>query len=133
MFNSLAKEDIHKIIDISLAKLLGRVKTLGYTIDITDQAKDFVAEKGYDSKYGARPLNRAITKYMEDPIAEEILKAELAQGDTIVIDYEEGQEELKFANRKGVDVVRDTSDDLPENSSSEEEEESSPKDTKKKE
>ncbi|RNI29470.1 ATP-dependent Clp protease ATP-binding subunit [Rufibacter immobilis] len=132
VFNSLAKEDIHKIIDISLAKLLTRVKTLGYTIEITDKAKDFVAEKGYDSKYGARPLNRAITKYMEDPIAEEILKAELAQGDTIVIDYEEGKEELTFSNRKGESYTPDTSDDLPEASDSTEEEETTPTDGKKK-
>ncbi|MGV3541441.1 MAG: ATP-dependent Clp protease ATP-binding subunit [Rufibacter sp.] len=131
VFNSLVKEDIHKIIDISLAKLLGRVKTLGYTIEITDKAKDFVAEKGYDSKYGARPLNRAITKYMEDPIAEEILKAELAQGDIIKIDYEEGKEELVFSNRKNKDAVKDTSDELPDASASSEEEETTPTDGKK--
>jgi ATP-dependent Clp protease ATP-binding subunit ClpC len=129
VFNSLAKEDIHKIIDISLAKLLGRVKTLGYTIEITDKAKDFVAEKGYDSKYGARPLNRAITKYMEDPIAEEILKAELAQGDVILIDYEEGKEELTFSNRKGEkSKVPDTSDEISETPS----EEATPTDEKSK-
>ncbi|WP_066834834.1 ATP-dependent Clp protease ATP-binding subunit [Rufibacter ruber] len=132
VFNSLAKEDIHKIIDISLRKLLERVKTLGYTIEITDKAKDFVAEKGYDSKYGARPLNRAITKYMEDPIAEEILKAELAQGDIIQIDYEEGKEELKFTNRKSENHVKDTSDELPDASASSEEEETTPTDGKKK-
>ena len=130
VFNSLAKEDIHKIIDISLAKLLGRVKMLGYTIEITDKAKDFVAEKGYDSKYGARPLNRAITKYMEDPIAEEILKAELAQGDVILIDYKEGEEELTFTNRKGEksDNIPDISDEITETPS----EESTPKDEKSK-
>ncbi|GAA4315607.1 ATP-dependent Clp protease ATP-binding subunit [Nibribacter koreensis] len=129
VFNSLAKEDIHKIIDISLAKLLSRVKTLGYTIEITDKAKDFVAEKGYDSKYGARPLNRAITKYMEDPIAEEILKAELAQGDVILIDYKEGEEELTFSNRKGEkSSVPDTSDEISETPS----EETTPTDEKSK-
>nr|GFD10140.1 chaperone protein ClpB3, chloroplastic-like [Tanacetum cinerariifolium] len=59
VFNSLEKKDIHKIIDISLSKLLSRVLTLGYKVELTEKAKDFVADKGYDPKYGARPLNRA--------------------------------------------------------------------------
>ncbi|WP_026464011.1 ATP-dependent Clp protease ATP-binding subunit [Adhaeribacter aquaticus] len=96
VFNSLQREDIHKIIDISLGKLFKRVETLGFRIELTDKAKDFVAEKGYDPKYGARPLNRAIQKYLEDPIAEEILKAQVSQGDTIIADFEDGKEELTF-------------------------------------
>ncbi|MDX5346538.1 MAG: ATP-dependent Clp protease ATP-binding subunit [Hymenobacteraceae bacterium] len=100
VFNSLNREDLHKIIDISLKKMFKRVEALGYKIELTAKAKDFVAEKGYDPKYGARPLNRAIQKYLEDPIAEEILKAEVNQGDTIMVDHEEGKEELTFKSSK---------------------------------
>jgi len=100
VFNSLNREDIHKIIDISLSKLYTRIQTLGYTIELTEKAKDFVADKGYDPKYGARPLNRAIQKYLEDPIAEEILKAELHAGDKLIADYEEGKETLTFRAEK---------------------------------
>ncbi|RDC62393.1 ATP-dependent Clp protease ATP-binding subunit [Adhaeribacter pallidiroseus] len=114
VFNSLVREDIHKIIDISLGKLLNRVDALGYKIELTDKAKDFVADKGYDPKYGARPLNRAIQKYLEDPIAEEILKAELAHGDTITIDHEEGKETLSFQSRNSGKGTTDTKDELPE-------------------
>jgi ATP-dependent Clp protease ATP-binding subunit ClpC len=96
VFNSLGREDIHKIIDISLGKLFNRLEALGYKIELTDKAKDFVADKGYDPKYGARPLNRAIQKYLEDPIAEEILRAEANAGDIIIADHEDGKEELTF-------------------------------------
>ncbi|KAA5546666.1 ATP-dependent Clp protease ATP-binding subunit [Adhaeribacter rhizoryzae] len=96
VFNSLGREDIHKIIDISLSKLFKRLETLGYKIELTDKAKDFVADKGYDPKYGARPLNRAIQKYLEDPIAEEILRADVTNGDIIIADHEEGKEVLTF-------------------------------------
>jgi ATP-dependent Clp protease ATP-binding subunit ClpC len=94
VFNSLDKEHIHKIIDISLKKLFSRITDLGYTINLTDKAKDFLAEKGYDQQYGARPLNRAIQKYLEDALAEEILKGELSDGDVIVADYSGEGEEL---------------------------------------
>src|SRR5690606_25636172 len=80
VFNSLMKEHIHRIIDISLGKLFSRIDTLGYKIDLTVKAKDFIAEKGYDPQYGARPLNRAIQKYLEDPLAEEILKGDVQDG-----------------------------------------------------
>jgi ATP-dependent Clp protease ATP-binding subunit ClpC len=115
VFNSLQREDIHKIIDISLGKLFKRVQSLGYNIDLTEKAKDFVAEKGYDPKYGARPLNRAIQKYLEDPIAEEILKADLSNGDTIIADYEEGKEVLTFKseNRGGAKLPEESSESAP--------------------
>ena len=100
IFNSLGKEDIHKIIDISLGKLYKRIESLGYKLELTDKAKDFVAEKGYDPKYGARPLNRAIQKYLEDPIAEEILRADLVAGDVLEITHEEDQEKLMFKARQ---------------------------------
>jgi len=94
MFNSLSKEDIHKIIDIELNGLFGRVNTLGYTIKITDAAKDFIVEKGYDSQYGARPLKRAIQKYLEDPMAEEIIKSNLTEGDQIEVDFDNDKKEI---------------------------------------
>ncbi|MBC8152712.1 MAG: ATP-dependent Clp protease ATP-binding subunit [Bacteroidetes bacterium] len=87
VFNSLLRDDIHLIIDLMLGKLLGRVTSLGYKVQLTDKAKDFLAEKGYDPQYGARPLNRAIQKYLEDPVAEEILKGELVDGDVLMADY----------------------------------------------
>ncbi len=94
MFNSLGKEEIHKIIDIELNSLFGRVNNLGYTIKITEAAKDFIVEKGYDVQYGARPLKRAIQKYLEDPMAEEIIKSNLSEGDQIEIDYDTDKKEI---------------------------------------
>ena len=63
-------------------------------MELTEKAKDFIVDKGYDEKFGARPLNRAIQKYIEDPLAEEIIKANLVEGDTIQLDYEDGKDEL---------------------------------------
>ncbi|NQV75667.1 MAG: ATP-dependent Clp protease ATP-binding subunit, partial [Bacteroidetes bacterium] len=94
VFNSLTKDDIFKIIDIELKYLFDRIQSLGYTIILTDAAKDFIAEKGYDSNFGARPLKRAIQKHLEDPIAEEILKGELTEGDTMEVDYDKEKEEI---------------------------------------
>ena len=99
VFNSLQREDIHRIIDISLGKLFNRVKSLGYEIELTDKAKDFLAEKGYDQQYGARPLNRAIQKYLEDQVAEEILKGDLHEGDIFVADYKGEGEELTLVKK----------------------------------
>jgi ATP-dependent Clp protease ATP-binding subunit ClpC len=96
VFNSLDKDHIHKIIDISLSKLFRRITDLGYAIQLTDKAKDFLAEKGYDQQYGARPLNRAIQRYLEDALAEEILKGELSEGDVIMADYSGEGEQLSI-------------------------------------
>lgn len=94
VFNSLGKEEIFKIIDIELKALFTRIQGLGYTVNLTDGAKEFIAEKGFDSNFGARPLKRAIQKYLEDPIAEEILKGDLADGATLEIDYNKEKEEI---------------------------------------
>jgi ATP-dependent Clp protease ATP-binding subunit ClpC len=94
IFNSLSREDIHKIIDIELNHLYKRVEDLGYKLKLTEKAKDFISEKGYDSSFGARPLKRAIQKYVEDPLAEEIIKAELVEGDIIEVDLAEDNESL---------------------------------------
>ena len=85
IFNSLNKEDINKIIDIEMNNLLKRIETLGYTVKISEAAKDFIAEKGFDAKFGARPLKRAIQKYFEDPLSEEIINAQIKEGDMIQV------------------------------------------------
>ncbi len=85
LFNSLNKEDINKIIDIEMDSLLKRIDTLGYTVKISEEAKDFIADKGFDAKFGARPLKRAIQKYFEDPLSEEIINAQIKEGDTIKV------------------------------------------------
>ena len=90
IFHSLTRENIHKIIDLELFKLFARIQDLGYSASMSEKAKDFIVDKGYDEKFGARPLKRAIQKYIEDPLAEEIVKNNLSEGDTIVIDIEEG-------------------------------------------
>lgn len=100
VFNTLEREDIHKIIDISLKKLFARINDLGYAVELTDKAKDFLSDKGYDPQYGARPLNRAIQKYLEDPVAEEILKGEIQEGDSLVADWDGKSEELKLKVKK---------------------------------
>ncbi|MDO1450300.1 ATP-dependent Clp protease ATP-binding subunit [Rhodocytophaga aerolata] len=94
VFNSLQREHIHKIIDLTLGKLFNRLTALGYRIELTEKAKDFLSEKGFDPQYGARPLNRAIQKYLEDPVAEEILKGEVSEGDTILADHDGKSENL---------------------------------------
>ncbi len=99
VFNSLGKEEIFKIIDIELKSLFGRVHNLGYEIKLTDAAKDFIADKGFDSNFGARPLKRAIQKYLEDPIAEEILKGDVSEGDVLEIDYNKENDQITVENR----------------------------------
>ncbi len=101
LFNSLGREEIHKIIDIELAKLFSRVSELGYKIQLTERAKDYIAEKGFDAKFGARPLKRAIQKYLEDPLAEQIIQAKLEEGDTLKVDLnKEGEIAVKIARAK---------------------------------
>ena len=102
IFNSLEKEDIHKIIDIELAKLYDRIGGLGYNLKLSKKAKDFIAEKGFDKQYGARPLNRAIQKYIEDALAEEIITAKVSEGDTILMDLDEKKNELTIKVEKPV-------------------------------
>jgi len=96
IFDPLDREGIHKIIDIELGYLYERVKGLGYQMDVTTKAKDFIVDKGWDEQYGARPLKRAIQKYIEDPLAEEIIRTKLTEGDRIKVDYKADAEELKF-------------------------------------
>lgn len=94
VFNSLEKEDINLIIEIELKKLYARIKDLGYTLNLSDKAKAFIADKGFDKQFGARPLKRAIQKYVEDALAEEIITSKINAGDEIFMDIEEGATEL---------------------------------------
>jgi ATP-dependent Clp protease ATP-binding subunit ClpC len=100
VFNSLSKENIHSIIDIELEGLYKRVERLGYTIKITKEAKDFIVSKGFDVQYGARPLKRAIQKYLEDPLAEEIIKSNVGEGDTVSVDYDKAKDDVKIKASK---------------------------------
>ena len=96
VFNSLEKKDIRKIVDIELVKLIHRIEELGYAIEISDKAKDFIAEKGFDSKYGARPLNRAIQKHIEDLIAENVVNNSIKEGDRLLLDHTNEEDALSL-------------------------------------
>jgi len=103
VFNSLGKEEIFKIIDIELSALFGRVHSLGFEVKLTLAAKEFIAEKGYDSQFGARPLKRAIQKYLEDPIAEEILKGGLSEGTLMEVDFDQETKQITI-NAKAAEI-----------------------------
>jgi ATP-dependent Clp protease ATP-binding subunit ClpC len=96
LFNTLTKEDISKIIDIELEGLYKRINNLGYTIDILQPARDFICDKGFDTKFGARPLKRAIQKYIEEPMAELIISTSIKQKDTITVDYDKENNTTKL-------------------------------------
>lgn len=89
IFSELKRDDILKIIDIELQGLYGRIEALGYTLTISDAAKNFIADKSYDAQYGARPLRRSIQKYIEDQLAEMIIEAQVTQSSKILIDFDE--------------------------------------------
>jgi ATP-dependent Clp protease ATP-binding subunit ClpC len=109
MFRSLERHDIHKIIDLELDKLFKRIHDLGYLLELTEKAKDFIVERGYDEKFGARPLKRAIQKFIEDPLAEGIINQNLNAGDKVVMDWQDGKEELsvQFKKSKGKSTSSD--------------------------
>jgi ATP-dependent Clp protease ATP-binding subunit ClpC len=100
MFNSLSKEDINKIIDLELKGLYERVQQLGYQLKIASAARDFIAERGFDATYGARPLKRAIQKYLEDPMAEVLIKSNLQEGDFIYVGFNSAKSEIKIKIQK---------------------------------
>ncbi|MCX6209790.1 MAG: AAA family ATPase, partial [Bacteroidetes bacterium] len=96
IFNSLTKDNINNIIDILMASVLKRLTALGFSLEITDEAKDFIADKGYDVQFGARPLHRAIQKYLEDPLAEEILNMNVKNGDVLIASLDKENGKIKF-------------------------------------
>ncbi len=100
VFNALEKEDIDLIIEIELKKLYARIAELGYILKLSDKAKSFIAEKGFDKQFGARPLKRAIQKYVEDTLAEEIITSKINSGDEIFMDIEDGAQELSVVIHK---------------------------------
>lgn len=100
VFNSLEREDIYKIIDIELEKLLTRISKLGYQLKLSEAAKDYIVDKGFDKQYGARPLKRAIQKYIEDALAEEIVNANLNENDIIFMDLNKKTNELFIKIKK---------------------------------
>jgi ATP-dependent Clp protease ATP-binding subunit ClpC len=102
IFNALKKQHIKKIIDIAMKDVRKRAEELGYSLELSDKAKEFLVDKGYDPKYGARPLHRAIQKYVEDPMAEEILKSEVEEGDLVYVDKpSKKKDKLKIEVKKG--------------------------------
>jgi len=103
IFDSLQKEHIFKIIDIELAKLYKRITDLGYSIKLSDEAKEYIAEKGWDPSFGARPLKRAIQKYLEDPLAEEIIRSKVEDGDVINIGFDKNTSEIVISVTKAKD------------------------------
>ena len=108
VFNSLDREHIHLIIDIELEKLYGRISDLGYNLQLSDKAKDYITDKGFDKQYGARPLKRAIQKYIEDALAEEIITAQLTEGDSIFMDLNEETDELTINIEKSEPTPEDS-------------------------
>lgn len=96
IFNSLSKDNIYQIIDILMKGVMKRIKDLGFGLELTEEAKSFLADKGYDVQFGARPLHRAIQKYLEDPLAEEILNMSVKPGDTLIAELDKEKDKIKF-------------------------------------
>jgi ATP-dependent Clp protease ATP-binding subunit ClpC len=100
IFNSLSKENIFEIIDILMKQVLKRLNNLGFSLELTEEAKNFIADKGYDVQFGARPLHRAIQKYLEDPLAEEILSMNIKQGDVLIAGLDKEHDKIFFTQQE---------------------------------
>ena len=107
IFNSLTKEHIFEIIEILMKSVFKRLENLGFSLELTGEAKSFIADKGYDSQFGARPLHRAIQKYLEDPLAEEILNMNVKAGDILIADFDAENQQIKF-RLKGTEKKKGT-------------------------
>jgi ATP-dependent Clp protease ATP-binding subunit ClpC len=105
IFNSLTRENIFEIIDILMKSVLGRMKTLGFELELSPDAKEFIADKGYDSQFGARPLHRAIQKYLEDPLAEQILNMSIKNGDVLVAGLDKETQKITFTLKEAESIV----------------------------
>jgi len=101
IFNSLSRDHIFQIIDILMKNVMKRLSNLGFSMELTEDAKAFIADKGYDAQFGARPLHRAIQKYLEDPLAEEILSMQVKQGDILIADLDKENQKIKFTLKQG--------------------------------
>ncbi len=104
VFNPLDKNDIRKIVDIELVHLIKRINQLGYEIEISETAKNFISDKGFDSKYGARPLNRAIQKYLEDLLAENVVNNVIKEGDKVLIDKKKDEDSLNLSVNQKIET-----------------------------
>lgn len=122
IFNELEKEHILRIIDLNLKSVFGRIEEKGFMIELSQSAKEFIAEKGFDKQFGARPLQRALQKYLEDPIADMILSGDTAPGDTLHVDYKDKDEQVSVKVEKGKALP---APEAPEEKSEEEETEES--------
>jgi ATP-dependent Clp protease ATP-binding subunit ClpC len=122
VFNSLDRGHIHEIIDLELSKLFDRVEKLGYIIKLSEKAKDFIADKGFDQKYGARPLKRAIQKHLEDPLADLIISTNLEEGDEVKVDFDAKKEEITVKVKKGKPLAKNSADDGSKDESPKDEE-----------
>lgn len=100
IFNSLTKENIFSIIDILMKKVFARLGVLGLTMELTEEAKAFISDKGYDIQFGARPLQRSIQKYLEDPLAEEILNHRVSEGDALIAHFDKEKQSIYFEVKK---------------------------------
>lgn len=115
VFHNLEREDILKIIDIASRDLVTRMGSMGITIEITKAAKEFLADKGFDPAFGARPLRRAVQKYVEDPLAEEILKGNFGNGSKVKVKFNKKAEELRFVDSskdKGGDELKEQDEEV---------------------
>ena len=104
IFNSLTREHIFEIINILMKGVMKRLVTLGFSLELTDAAKDFIADKGYDVQFGARPLHRSIQKYLEDPLAEEILNMNVKQGDVLIADLDKENNKITFTLKEAEEI-----------------------------
>lgn len=120
LFKSLDRDDIYKIIDLELVNLYKRINDLGYEIVLDKAAKDFIVDKGYDSKFGARPLKRAIQKYVEDPLAEQIINSQISEGDRITLSLNEDKTALISKIEKGKAKVKAKKKKAPKKDDTEE-------------
>jgi len=100
LFNQLKKEDLHQIIDLELKSVFKRISEVGYTVELEESAKEFLSDKGYDPEFGARPLARAIQKYLEDPLAEAIIGSTIAEGDVLIVKHAKDADELTIDVKK---------------------------------
>jgi ATP-dependent Clp protease ATP-binding subunit ClpC len=107
IFNSLEEKHIASIIEIIMKDVMKRLNDLGFKLTLSDAAKKFIAEKGYDQQFGARPLHRAIQKYLEDPLAEEILNHRIKEGDSVLADFNEEEQKIVFRYDESSTPVQD--------------------------
>ena len=108
IFNSLSKDNIFEIIEILMKGVMKRLANLGFSLELTPDAKDFIAEKGYDVQFGARPLHRAIQKYLEDQLAEEILSMNIKSGDTMIADLDKENQKIVFTLKEKMEEKAET-------------------------